>query len=366
VLGIANHVVLSGSRVTVSLDALARGASPFTVGVLMALFALLPTVLALPAGRWCDRAGVKRPMRLGAAGLIVGAALPALVPGMPTLFACAAIVGVSFMAFQVAVQNATGHIGEPGDRARNFSLLALGYSISGFLGPLVAGLAIDHVGFRAAFGVLAALPVAASLVLARRALALPRGARALGARGGGVRALLGHRTLRRVYAINVLYAVGWDLHTLFVPVYGAQLGLSASQIGTVLSVFAAATFVVRLAIPVLIHRFREEHVLAGALFLASAVYFALPLAEGALALAVLSFVLGLGLGSGQPMVMSLLHTHAPPGRVGEAVGMRMSLVQSTSVAVPLLFGAVGASLGLAPVFVLVGLFLAGGGVLARR
>ena len=66
------------------------------------------------------------------------------------------------------------------------------------------------------------------------------------------------------------------------------------------------------------------------------------------------------------MVMSLLHTHAPAGRIGEAVGVRMSLVQTSSVAVPLLFGAVGSSLGLAPVFWSVGVCLAAGGYLTRR
>jgi hypothetical protein len=66
------------------------------------------------------------------------------------------------------------------------------------------------------------------------------------------------------------------------------------------------------------------------------------------------------------MVMSLLHTHAPPGRMGEAAGVRMSLVQSMSVAVPLVFGALGASVGIAPVFWSVGVCLMTGGVLARR
>jgi len=83
-------------------------------------------------------------------------------------------------------------------------------------------------------------------------------------------------------------------------------------------------------------------------------------------LGVLSFCLGLGLGSGQPMVMSLLHAHAPAGRIGEAVGVRMSLIQASSVAVPLLFGALGASVGLAPVFWSVGATLAAGGYLTRR
>jgi hypothetical protein len=64
--------------------------------------------------------------------------------------------------------------------------------------------------------------------------------------------------------------------------------------------------------------------------------------------------------------MSLLHTHAPAGRMGEAAGLRMSLVQSMSVVVPLFFGAIGSSLGLVPVFWSVGACLTAGGFLARR
>ena len=50
-LAIANHAVLAGNRVTISLDAIARGASLFTVGVLMSLYAVFPMLLAISAGR---------------------------------------------------------------------------------------------------------------------------------------------------------------------------------------------------------------------------------------------------------------------------------------------------------------------------
>ena len=80
----------------------------------------------------------------------------------------------------------------------------------------------------------------------------------------------------------------------------------------------------------------------------------------------LSFALGLGLGAGQPLVMSLLHSHVPTGRMGEAAGIRMALIQALAVAVPLVFGALGGSLGLLPVFWCVGLSLAGGALYARR
>jgi len=66
------------------------------------------------------------------------------------------------------------------------------------------------------------------------------------------------------------------------------------------------------------------------------------------------------------MVMSLLHSHAPPGRMGEAAGVRMSLINAMAVVVPLLFGALGGTIGLAPVLWSVGVCLTGSGWLARR
>jgi hypothetical protein len=44
------------------------------------------------------------------------------------------------------------------------------------------------------------------------------------------------------------------MHSIFVPIYGERIGLSASEIGLVLSSFAAATFVVRLAMGTIARR----------------------------------------------------------------------------------------------------------------
>jgi MFS family permease len=366
-LGIANHVVLTGNRVTVSLEALRQGQSTAVVGVLMALYAFLPMLCAVAAGRFSDRVGVRRPMLAGSVGLGVGALVPVLATGLPALLASAAVVGVSFMLFQVAAQNATGELGDASARAHNFSLLSLGYSISGFLGPLIAGFTIDHGGFTATFAVLAVIPLLPVAVLANGRLALPgpHPVRAAAVRGSAL-ALLTHRKLRRVFAVNVLLALGWDLHTIVIPIYGANIGLTASQIGLILASFAAATFVVRFAMRWIVRRFSEHEVLRGALVVAGLAYLVFPFVHTAPALMMLSFTLGLGLGMGQPMVMSLLHSHAPPGRMGEAAGVRMSLVQSMACAVPLVFGAMGATVGLTPVFWSVGVFLTTGGWLTKR
>jgi MFS family permease len=366
-LGILNHTVLAGSRVAVSLYALSQGASPFVVGSLLGLYSFLPMWLAIGAGRLSDRIGVRRPMVVGSCGIALGAALPWMFPGLIALFFTTALIGVAFMLFQVAAQNVTGALGPPEDRAKNFGLLALGYSISGFSGPLVAGVLIDHASFAATFVTFALLPLVPVVVLGRGGLALPR-PHAAHAQPvpGGVAALFRNRHMKRVFIVNALLSMAWDLHTFFIPIYGAKLGLSASLIGIILASFAAATFVVRLVTPWIARRFSELEVLTTALFVAGGAYAVFPLVASVGPLLGLSFTLGLALGSGQPMVMSLLHSMAPAGRMGEAVGVRMSIINASTFAVPLLFGAIGSSVGIGPVFWLVGGALAGGGFFARR
>ncbi len=270
------------------------------------------------------------------------------------------------MLFQIATQHVTGDLGPPSERVANYGLLALGYSISGFLGPLIAGFAIDRFGFTATFGLFALIPVLPVAVLATGRIALPRVHRGEhAAHKGRMLDLLRLPAIRRLLLVNALFALGWDLHTIFVPIYGARIGLAAAEIGMILSAFAAATFVVRFGMRWISRLASERQVLTAALLVAGLVYFVFPFSTSATMLMALSFALGLGLGSGQPMVMSLLHAQAPPGRMGEASGVRMALIQAMAVAVPLVFGALGSSLGLLPVFWTVGLLLGGGGLWAR-
>ena len=60
------HIGFAGSRLAVPLFAVDQGAGPFVVGTIVALYAALPTVLALPMGRMADRIGYKLPLLCGA------------------------------------------------------------------------------------------------------------------------------------------------------------------------------------------------------------------------------------------------------------------------------------------------------------
>src|SRR5947209_8285559 len=96
------HVGFAGSRLAVPLFAVDRGATPLIVGTVVALYAALPAVLALPAGRMTDRLGFKRPLIFGTGGVFIALTLPFLWPSLATLYFTAALLGVAFMSLQLA------------------------------------------------------------------------------------------------------------------------------------------------------------------------------------------------------------------------------------------------------------------------
>jgi len=63
--------------------------------------------------------------------------------------------------------------------------------------------------------------------------------------------------------------------------------------------------------------------------------------------------------------MSLVHAVAPPGRSGEALGVRSTVMNASQVFLPLLFGGLGAAAGMVPAFWTLALILGGGTVFAR-
>ncbi len=66
------HACMTGTRVAAPLLALREGQGAWFVGVLLAMFAVAPVVLALYAGRLADRFGYHRPIYIAVALALVG------------------------------------------------------------------------------------------------------------------------------------------------------------------------------------------------------------------------------------------------------------------------------------------------------
>lgn len=87
------HACMAGMRLAAPLLALREGYSAAAVGVLLALFALTQVFLALPAGRYADRHGLKRPVGYAVAVATAGSAAALVFPVFPVLCLAALATG---------------------------------------------------------------------------------------------------------------------------------------------------------------------------------------------------------------------------------------------------------------------------------
>src|SRR5512133_1539304 len=230
---VMNHAAFAGSRVGVSLYALELGADQLTVGIMMSLYAIFPMLLCVYSGKLSDRLGPRLPMFMGSLFVGVALVLPFVFPGLYSLYFASLLLGSSFHFFFVPVQGTAGGIGGVENRARNFAVVSMGFSAASFAGPMIAGFAIDHIGHRVTFAVLASLTVVPLILIWLRPDMLPKAVpkSRSDAEIHRTRDLWRIPRLRDTFIASGFISAGWDLFQFYFPVYGHSVGLSASAIG---------------------------------------------------------------------------------------------------------------------------------------
>jgi predicted MFS family arabinose efflux permease len=368
IISILSQAGFSGSRVAVALHALELTANQFVIGVVIALYSLCPMLLSIVIGKFADRAPPRLPIILGAAIMTAALILPALIPGLGALCAAAFVLGLAHQVFSIPLEASVGGIDGAQHRARNYAMVTMGWSAANFLGPLIAGLAIDYLGQLRVYLLLAALTAAPIAILLLKPDLFPK--KVAVHADGGIRGSVLDLWRMRPVRISIIAAgvVGsaQDLFQFYLPIYGRSIGLSASAIGMILGMMAVAAFVIRGILPVLVKKLKEARILICAMFIAAVAFTLLPFFVSPYALAAIAFLLGLGVGCAQPMTMSLLYVLTPAGRIAESFGLQKTVRNTTHLAVPIVFGSVGAAFGVTTVFLSNTAVLVASGLLLRK
>ena len=115
---------------------------------------------------------------------------------------------------------------------------------------MVAGFAIDAIGYRWTMLLLACFALAAlGRLMARRIEVPPQPADAHGAKQRRLTDLLKSRTMRRVFIVSGLLSMVWDLFSFVVPIHGHIQPVGVDDRPDPRARSAGAVFVVRLAMP---------------------------------------------------------------------------------------------------------------------
>lgn len=360
VAGVLTQGATALLRPMLSYRALEIGVGPTFLGVVAATFALVPLVIALRLGRSIDRGNEAAFAVAGTLAMAGASVVLALVPTLPVLLLCSAVLGVGHLVLVVATQALVASASTTDRFDRRFAHVAFAASIGHLIGPALGGLI---AGDGSSAGTSAALLAGGALAL----VALPfllgmRGvSRPDGRPAGDPAPAVPLTTILRspgmaatmVASLTVLSAV--DMLMVYLPALGEAVGWSPATVGALLAVRAGASMVSRLGLGRLVDRFGRNNLLAGSMAVSAVAILAIALGGGLPIAFAVMIVSGLGLGMGQPLTVAAVAASAEPGTRGTALSVRMMGNRLGQVAVPIAAGLVAGVTGVAGVFAVTGL-----------
>ncbi|PXY35357.1 MFS transporter [Prauserella flavalba] len=356
-------------RPATSYRALELDLSPAWLGVLSGTFALVPLVLALPAGHVVDRLGERRVMIAGGV-LLTAAGGTFLVFGgsIPGLVIASIVLGTAHLCAVVGQQALVANTTSSGKLDAAFGYYTFAASAGQAAGPLLIVLFGGSQAIPDTTPVFQGAALIAVVVLAC-SFAIRDGARAVerdAAAPAGVGGLLRLPGLARALLTSCVVLAAVDISLVYLPALGAERGIASGVVGALLGLRAVASMTSRLFLGRLTRWLGRKRVLLVSIA-ASAAGLALAAAPVPVwVLAVAVTVAGLGLGVGQPLTMSWLAESAPPGMRGRAMSLRLTGNRAGQVIVPGTVGLVAAGLGAAGVLWVTAAGLAWTGFAARK
>lgn len=336
-------------RISATYEALGQGMGAGVVGLLSAVFSLLPVFLTVQIGRFNDRGHAAWAAVIGAGALLAGAVILWVVPAsLVSLLLATAVLGVGQTLFVSSLQLVAM---VSSTRAHRDSILGnymVAMSLGQALGPLMLGLG-DWVLLVATAGGVATLAAALFLLSA-----VPARRRKGEAQKIPLAQIARTRGLTWIIVTGALCVTALDLLLAFLPVLGEARGLAPATIGLLLSLRAISSMASRALFGRAVRLLGRMRLTLAAVALAGSglLGLALPLPVWTLGLA--TCATGFGLGIALTSTIALTMQITPVGVQGTALSLRLTANRLAQFVVPLLAGLIVAPLGVGGIFTLTG------------
>lgn len=328
------------------------GATPFQVGLLMAVYSLMQFVMAPVWGQLSDRVGRRPILLVSIAGSILAYVLFAIAQDVTLLFVSRILAGITAANLSAAQAYLTD-ITAPEERARAMGMIGAAFGVGFILGPALGGV-LGGWGGNPAIGGAGALLALVNFTAAFVFLGESLPPELRGRHSSGYRLPLANLPqvlhLKGIGALaTILFFTVFAFSTLestFVLLAVRQYRFTVEQVGWVFALVGLMAAIVQGGlIGPLTRRFGEVPLLITGLVLQAPCFALLAhvpnnrILVGALA------VVSVGNALGNPSLMSLLSRFAPEDRRGEVFGVTQGLGSLARVLGPVWggwsFGALG-------------------------
>lgn len=352
-------------RPMITYRALELDASPSMIGVIAALYALLPVLMALTFGRWVGVIGEGRFVIFGTLGMILSSTVLLVANSIAVLAIAAALAGLAHLACMVGGQTMVS-LRSPTDKYEsNFGYYTFSASLGQMIGPILGTLVAGSIGvlpesttnaflLALVFSFLALIPVMSwrgytpTVVAVKSEHGTLKSAAVL---------LRNKKVFAAIYTSMAISSVG-DILVVFLPLYGSEKSFSSLSIGIIIAVRAGASMLSRISLGALSARYSTKRILIVSNAISIAMCALMGFAPNPWVLGSIVLLAGFSLGVGQPLTMSLVSLATKPEERALAVSARLTGNRFGQFVIPAGAGLLAAASGASAVFVGLSILLA--------
>lgn len=350
--GLLAQAIVYLLRVSVTYEVLDQGMGAGIVGLLSAIFALLPVFLTVQVGRFNDRGNAARTTVAGAIALLAGALVLWLAPvSLTMLLVATAMLGVGQTLFVSSLQLVAMISSSRAHRDSILGNYMVAMSLGQAIGPLFVGLGGSTVPLAVAGAVL----TLGTAQLLHRAVPVQR--RKGEAQNVPLTSIARTRGLPWIILTGAICVTAMDLLLAFLPVLGEARGLTPATVGLLLSLRAVAAMISRVLFGRAVRLLGRMRLMLASVALSGVALLALALPLPVWALGAALVVTGFGLGIALTSTIAMTVQIAPGAVRGTALSLRLTANRLAQFAMPLLAGVVVAPLGAGGIFALTGVAL---------
>ena len=345
-------------RPMITYRALELDANAAQVGLIAAVYALFPILLALQFGRLVGKLGEGKFIIAGTFIMILTSVFLVFAHSLLLLAIATALSGIAHLACMIGGQTMVALRTPRENYDRYFGYYTFSASVGHLAGPLLAALVAGSDGVLPkstsnAFVLGAVLSIAALVPVIswrREKPSVVGKTHEDGTYSMAIKVVRKPGILAAIYISLAISAVA-DVLVVFLPLYGSENNFSPYAVGFILALRAGTTMLSRLFLGRLSERFTTYQLLLWSTLISVLACTAMAFAKTPLSLAAVVFVAGFSLGIGQPLTMSLVSQKTQADERAIAVSARLMGNRIGQFMVPAAAGVIAAASGAGAVFI---------------
>lgn len=352
-------------RPMITYRAIELDANAAQVGLIAAVYALFPVLLALQFGSWVGMLGEAKFVIYGTVAMMVTSVALIFSDSLVTLAIATGAAGIAHLACMVGGQSMVALRAPRQSYDRYFGYYTFSASVGHMLGPIIASIVAGSNGTLPkstsnAFLLGVVLTIIALVPVIRWHKEKPTVEGKQNSEGtfkAAVNLVKRPGIMAAIYISLAISSVA-DVLVVFLPLFGTENNFSPYAIGAILAIRAGTTMMSRFFLGRLSNRFTTFQLLWWSTIISVICCVAMAFAHTPITLGTIVFVAGFSLGVGQPLTMSLVSQKTESSERALAVSARLMGNRFGQFLVPAAAGAAAAASGAGAVFIGLAVLLA--------